>query len=218
MDATNHLLLNKELLIPTSSFEEKGGWIVDNEFILTMGASYLLAHGLGTPVKNAKTTIISPKSGFWHVYAYTYNWVAPWHQELYTGRFQVKVGDALTPELGKSSCWSWEDGGKLFFKEGENTIELVDDTGFEGRCAFLYLSDTPKKLENGKDAIEKLYQEMVLSIYLLMQKLGLLGSYWSLLISYVVFTLPVGTWTLKSYFDSLPNSLIESAKVDGAKT
>lgn len=58
---------------------------------------------------------------------------------------------------------------------------------------------------------------LLLSIYLLMQKLGLLGSYWSLLISYVVFTLPVGTWTLKSYFDSLPDSLIESAKVDGAK-
>lgn len=57
---------------------------------------------------------------------------------------------------------------------------------------------------------------LLLSIYLLMQKLGLLGSYWSLLISYVVFTLPVGTWTLKSYFDALPDSLIESAKMDGA--
>ena len=49
-----------------------------------------------------------------------------------------------------------------------------------------------------------------------MQKLGLLGSYWALVISYVVFTLPVGTWTLKSYFDQLPDSLIESAKIDGA--
>lgn len=57
---------------------------------------------------------------------------------------------------------------------------------------------------------------LLLSIYLLMQKLGLLGSYWSLLISYVVFTLPVGTWTLKSYFDALPDSLVESAKMDGA--
>ena len=34
---------------------------------------------------------------------------------------------------------------------------------------------------------------LLLSIYLMMQKMGLLGSYWSLLISYVVFTLPVGT-------------------------
>lgn len=57
---------------------------------------------------------------------------------------------------------------------------------------------------------------LLLSIYLLMQKMGLLGSYWALLISYVVFTLPVGTWTLKSYFDQLPDSLIESAKIDGA--
>ena len=57
---------------------------------------------------------------------------------------------------------------------------------------------------------------LLLSIYVLMQKLGLLGSYWALLISYVVFTLPVGTWTLKTYFDQLPDSLIESAKIDGA--
>ena len=59
---------------------------------------------------------------------------------------------------------------------------------------------------------------LLLSIYVLMQKTGLLGSYWALLISYVVFTLPVGTWTLKSYFDQVPNSLIESSKLDGAGT
>lgn len=57
---------------------------------------------------------------------------------------------------------------------------------------------------------------LLLSIYALMQKLGLLGSYYALMISYVVFTLPVGTWTLKTYFDQLPDSLIESAKIDGA--
>lgn len=57
---------------------------------------------------------------------------------------------------------------------------------------------------------------LLLSIYNLMNRMGLLGSYWALLISYVVFTLPVGTWTLKSYFDNIPDSLIESAKIDGA--
>lgn len=57
---------------------------------------------------------------------------------------------------------------------------------------------------------------LLLSIYVLMQRLGLLGSYAALLISYVVFTLPVGTWTLKTYFDQIPDSLIESAKIDGA--
>lgn len=57
---------------------------------------------------------------------------------------------------------------------------------------------------------------LLLSIYSIMQKVGLLGSYWSLVISYVAFTLPVGTWTLKSYFDQIPSALIESAKMDGA--
>lgn len=57
---------------------------------------------------------------------------------------------------------------------------------------------------------------LLLSIYALMNRTGLLGSYWALLISYVVFTLPVGTWTLKSYFDQIPDALIESAKIDGA--
>ena len=57
---------------------------------------------------------------------------------------------------------------------------------------------------------------LLLSIYALMNRTGLLGSYWALLISYVVFTLPVGTWTLKSYFDQIPDALMESAKIDGA--
>lgn len=57
---------------------------------------------------------------------------------------------------------------------------------------------------------------LLLSIYSMMMKLGMLDNYWSLVLSYVVFTLPVGTWTMKSYFDQLPNALIESAKVDGA--
>lgn len=59
---------------------------------------------------------------------------------------------------------------------------------------------------------------LLLSIYVLMQKLQLLDTYWALLISYVVFTLPVGTWTLKSYFDQIPDALIESAKLDGASS
>ena len=57
---------------------------------------------------------------------------------------------------------------------------------------------------------------LLLAIYTMMNKAGLLGSYGALIISYVVFTLPVGTWTLKSYFDAIPDSLIESAKLDGA--
>jgi multiple sugar transport system permease protein len=59
---------------------------------------------------------------------------------------------------------------------------------------------------------------LLVSIYLMMKTYGLLDNYLSILLSYVTFTLPVGTWTLKSYFDQIPTSLIESARVDGAGT
>lgn len=57
---------------------------------------------------------------------------------------------------------------------------------------------------------------LLLTIYIMMMKLGMLDNYLSIVMSYVVFTLPVGTWTMKSYFDQIPDALIESAKVDGA--
>lgn len=57
---------------------------------------------------------------------------------------------------------------------------------------------------------------LLLTIYTVMQNLGLLNSYISLILSFTTFTLPVGMWTFKSYFDQIPDSLIEAAKVDGA--
>ena len=57
---------------------------------------------------------------------------------------------------------------------------------------------------------------LLLTIYLIMRNLGLLDSYLSLVLSFITFTLPVGSWTLKNYFDQIPNALIESAKIDGA--
>lgn len=57
---------------------------------------------------------------------------------------------------------------------------------------------------------------LLLTLYIMMQKLHLDGSYMALVMSYIAFILPVGTWTLKAYFDQLPDSLIESAKIDGA--
>jgi multiple sugar transport system permease protein len=59
---------------------------------------------------------------------------------------------------------------------------------------------------------------LLISIYLMMRRVGLLDNYLSIILSYITFTLPVGCWTLKSYFDQIPDSLIESARVDGAGT
>ena len=44
-----------EVLIEAESFKEKGGWIIDPQFVDQLDSPYLLAHGLGIPVKNAKS-------------------------------------------------------------------------------------------------------------------------------------------------------------------
>lgn len=60
------------------------------------------------------------------------------------------------------------------------------------------------------------YAILLLTIYLIITYTGLRDSYLSLIIAFVTFTLPVGTWTLKNYFDQIPDAIIESAKIDGA--
>ena len=51
------------LLVEAESFTEKGGWVVDQQFMDLMGSPYLLAHGLGSPVENASTNVQLPENG-----------------------------------------------------------------------------------------------------------------------------------------------------------
>ena len=56
---------------------------------------------------------------------------------------------------------------------------------------------------------------LVLPLYTLMLHLHLLNTYGSMIIAYTTFAIPFCTWMLKSYFDSLPREIDESALVDG---
>jgi hypothetical protein len=51
--------LNTELpvLIEAEGFANTGGWVVDPQFMDLMGSPYLLAHGLGVPVNDARTVL-----------------------------------------------------------------------------------------------------------------------------------------------------------------
>ena len=49
--------LASNLWIETETFQEKGGWVLDQQFMDEMGSPYLLAHGMGIPVADAQTTV-----------------------------------------------------------------------------------------------------------------------------------------------------------------
>lgn len=57
---------------------------------------------------------------------------------------------------------------------------------------------------------------LLITIYLMFNRMGLLNSYTGLVLSFITFTLPLCVWMLKGYFDKIPSELIEAAKVDGA--
>jgi len=51
--------------------------------------------------------------------------------------------------------------------------------------------------------------------YILFRNLGMIGSYWPLILSHAVITMPIVIWILLPYFDGIPRSIYEAAQVDG---
>ncbi len=56
----------------------------------------------------------------------------------------------------------------------------------------------------------------MIAIYILLLQIGLLDNHWGLILVYAGGSIPFGTWLVKGYFDGLPRSLEEAAKIDGA--
>lgn len=56
----------------------------------------------------------------------------------------------------------------------------------------------------------------MIAIFLLLLQLGLLDTHLGLILVYSGGAIPFGSWLVKGYFDGLPRSLSEAAKLDGA--
>lgn len=139
---------DRSVLVETAHFKDTGGWVLDTQFQNILGFSYLLAHGLGKPVENAKTEINFPKAGKYHIWVLTKDWCpGSWDAP---GQFQLKLGNkTLKPTFGTEAGWAWQSGGSVDVstEQSKTSLELQDLTGFEGRCSAVYFSldskDTP---------------------------------------------------------------------------
>ncbi len=133
------------VLVEAESFENPGGWSLDTQFIEIMGSPYLLAHGLGEPVKDAATKVSFPGTGTWRVWVRTKDWVGRWNAPGAPGKFQVLVNGQPLPETfgTKGTNWFWHDGGVVEITQPTATVALHDLTGFEGRCDAILFSKNP---------------------------------------------------------------------------
>lgn len=150
------------VLVEAEAFADRGGWVVDPQFMDLMGSPYLLAHGLGTPVKDAVTEVALPAAGTYRVWVRTKDWVAQWKAPGAPGRFRVIVdGRPLEAVFGtQGAAWHWQDGGRVEVAKRRLRIALDDLTGFEGRCdAILFARDLQFRPPDDGPALAALRRE-----------------------------------------------------------
>ena len=141
------------VLVEAESFRSLGGWVVDQQVMDQMGSPFLLAHGLGRQVEDAKTTIQFPQKGEYRVWVRTRDWVGPWKTPDtqpamkavgFPGKFHLLVnGQALKTTFGtEGALWHWQDGGTIEIRSERVALALHDLTGFDGRCdAILFCAN-----------------------------------------------------------------------------
>lgn len=56
---------------------------------------------------------------------------------------------------------------------------------------------------------------LLVPLYMIMKNLGILESYLSLILAYTTFVIPLCTFMMSSFFDTVPISLEEAAEIDG---
>ena len=123
------------VLIEAESFDDWGGWVNDTQFMDQMGSPYLLAHGMGKPVADAKTKFVVA-GGRYNVWVRTKNWTSFWHPDIGAGTFNLIINGEKLPNLlgcqGKGE-WLWVKADDVTLKDGKNTLALHDCDGFDGR-------------------------------------------------------------------------------------
>lgn len=78
---------------------------------------------------------------------------------------------------------------------------------YRGRRSLMYLVLTSQMFPHAL---------LLITLYPLFGAYGLLDSYTGLVLSFTAFTLPLCVWMLKSFFDTIPDSVLEAATLDGA--
>jgi len=119
-----------------------------------------------------------------------------------------------------SEAWITANIGKYFFNSLVVGIAAVIISIFVGALASYFLSRfnfKGGKLLYGFFIVGLLVpiHATLVPMFILMQKLGILNTYWALILPYVAFNLPITIFLLTSFMTSFSKEIEESAVMDG---
>lgn len=60
------------------------------------------------------------------------------------------------------------------------------------------------------------YQAILIPLFKFLRDLGLYGSLWGLILTHIVYGLPITTLIFRNFYAEIPDEMLESAKIDGA--
>ena len=107
MNSRSKLSSEEFVFVEAEQFKDFGGWSLDQQSMEQMGSPYLLDHGLGIAVEDAKTTLKFPSKGTYRVWVRTRDWVAPWKAPGTPGKFQVLINDQALDETFGTKNAEW---------------------------------------------------------------------------------------------------------------
>lgn len=154
--------MTKSILLLSSTFAERGGWVDDRQFFDLTGSTFLLAHGLGTPVADAKTTFTVEQSGVYNLFVRTRNWTAYWSDAPTPGIFEVFVDGTSAGVFGnQNSEWHWQRGIAINLEAGEHEVVVHDLTGFDARFDALLLTTSDIAPKEGVEEYRQLRKRLL---------------------------------------------------------
>jgi raffinose/stachyose/melibiose transport system permease protein len=59
------------------------------------------------------------------------------------------------------------------------------------------------------------FQSVMIPLFYQLNNMGLLGTYWAMILPATAFGLPFGVFLMQAFFEDLPNELADAARVDG---
>ena len=147
-------------------------------------------------------TSLSPMSHLFH---------APY--EIWSDKFSFDAYFAMWKKVPLLGRYIWNS---IFIASSVTFLTMI----FVVPAAYAYARlDFPfKNLSLGIFLSVNMFTGAVLLIplYRVMNTLGLLNTYWSMIVPGVAFLIPTGIWLLRSYLEKIPKELEEAAFMDGA--
>lgn len=130
----------EKIWIDATEFTDRGGFILDTQFVREMGQSYLLANGVGEAVSPASTQFSVKEGGKYRVHIRTKNWC----NECSPDGLIVSIDGIASEHICAnmhSLGWYFEIAGDFELSKGTHTISVADTKGWFARFACVIITN-----------------------------------------------------------------------------